>query len=63
MAKIIQWLRHYVFLGNGYITTDILRGILSELDPNLTADELDEMIDEIDEDSSGTVDFDGKPSN
>merc|ERR1712066_83007 len=44
--------------GNGYITTSILREILREIDPNLSEDELDEMIDEIDGDRSGTVDFD-----
>ena len=47
-------------LGNGYITTKVLREILAELDDKLTGDELDEMIDEIDEDGSGTIDFDGK---
>lgn len=46
--------------GNGYITTEVLREILSELDNNMSDDELDQMIDEIDADGSGTVDFDGK---
>ncbi|KAB1725474.1 hypothetical protein FNE60_30090 [Klebsiella pneumoniae] len=44
--------------GNGYITTQTLREILRELDDKLTEDELDEIIDEIDEDGSGTIDFD-----
>ncbi|XP_055610004.1 troponin C isoform X1 [Uranotaenia lowii] len=44
--------------GNGYITTDVLREILKELDSNLTNDDLDMMIEEIDSDGSGTVDFD-----
>lgn len=46
-------------LGNGYITTEVLREILSELDNNMSDEELDQMIDEIDADGSGTVDFDG----
>lgn len=46
--------------GNGYITTEVLREILSELDNNMSDEELDQMIDEIDADGSGTVDFDGK---
>lgn len=45
--------------GNGYITTDVLREILRELDDKITADDLDSMIEEIDSDGSGTVDFDG----
>lgn len=46
--------------GNGYITTTVLREILKELDDKLTAQDLDLMIEEIDSDGSGTVDFDGK---
>uniref|UniRef100_A0AAG5D5R4 EF-hand domain-containing protein n=1 Tax=Anopheles atroparvus TaxID=41427 RepID=A0AAG5D5R4_ANOAO len=44
--------------GNGYITTQVLREILKELDDNLTNEDLDMMIEEIDSDGSGTVDFD-----
>ncbi|XP_052860967.1 troponin C, isoallergen Bla g 6.0101 [Anopheles cruzii] len=44
--------------GNGYITTAVLREILKELDDNLTNEDLDMMIEEIDSDGSGTVDFD-----
>ncbi|KAJ9577947.1 hypothetical protein L9F63_025191 [Diploptera punctata] len=44
--------------GNGYITTGTLREILKELDDKLTAEDLDNMIEEIDSDGSGTVDFD-----
>ncbi|BES91085.1 troponin C [Nesidiocoris tenuis] len=44
--------------GNGYITTDVLREILKELDDKITSSELDMMIAEIDSDGSGTVDFD-----
>ncbi|ERL86654.1 hypothetical protein D910_04060 [Dendroctonus ponderosae] len=44
--------------GNGYIPTSCLREILRELDDQLTDRELDMMIEEIDTDGSGTVDFD-----
>ncbi|KRZ13919.1 Troponin C, isoform 2 [Trichinella pseudospiralis] len=44
--------------GNGYINVSDLRDILRALDENITEDELDEMIAEIDTDGSGTVDFD-----
>ncbi|GBP05304.1 Troponin C, isoform 2 [Eumeta japonica] len=45
--------------GNGYIPTSSLREILAALDDQLTPDQLNEMIAEIDTDDSGTVDFDG----
>lgn len=51
--------KHFV-IGNGYIPTTCLREILRELDDQLTDEELDIMIEEIDSDGSGTVDFDGK---
>jgi Ca2+-binding EF-hand superfamily protein len=44
--------------GNGFIPTTCLREILRELDDALTNEELDIMIEEIDSDGSGTVDFD-----
>ncbi len=44
--------------GYGYITTETLKGILGELDPTLTEDELEDIVDEVDADGSGTVDFD-----
>ncbi|KAK4875381.1 hypothetical protein RN001_011803 [Aquatica leii] len=53
--------RFYDKEGNGFITTDVLREILKELDDKLSDDELDNMIDEIDADGSGTVDWDGIP--
>ncbi|XP_018907596.1 troponin C, isoallergen Bla g 6.0101 isoform X2 [Bemisia tabaci] len=49
--------RLYDYEGNGYITTDVLREILSELDERMSEEELDEMIADIDSDGSGTVDF------
>ena len=44
--------------GNGFITTTTLKEILQELDSKLSEDELNGIIDEVDEDGSGTVDFD-----
>lgn len=43
----------------GYITVEVLRDILHELDDKITPSDLDLMIDEIDADGSGTVDFEG----
>lgn len=44
--------------GNGYITTSTLKEILGALDDKLTSSDLDSIIQEIDTDGSGTVDFD-----
>jgi len=44
--------------GNGYITTKVLRDILHEIDDQISDADLDGMIEEIDSDGSGTVDFD-----
>lgn len=44
----------------GYLPLDEFKIILREIDPELPEDELDEIIDEIDADGSGTIDFDGK---
>lgn len=46
--------------GNGYIPTSSLKEILHELDDQLTNEDLEGIINEIDEDGSGTVDFNGK---
>ena len=53
------YLKNIIFSGNGYIPVSSLREILQELDPKLTSNEIDGIIDEIDKDGSGTVDFDG----
>lgn len=45
--------------GNGYITTATLKEILAALDDKLSSSDLDGIIAEIDQDGSGTVDFDG----
>ncbi|XP_021949107.1 troponin C isoform X1 [Folsomia candida] len=49
--------RLYDKAGNGYIPTSSLKEILRELDDKLTNEELDGIVGEIDEDGSGTVDF------
>lgn len=43
----------------GYLTLDTFRDILRELDNTISDDELDQILDEIDADGSGTVDFEG----
>ncbi len=48
--------------GNGYISTDTLKEILRELDNKLSEADLENIIEEVDEDGSGTLDFDGKKS-
>ncbi|KAK3858158.1 hypothetical protein Pcinc_035633 [Petrolisthes cinctipes] len=45
---------------NGYITTNTLKEILRELDNRLTEEDLEGIIEEVDEDGSGTLDFDGE---
>ena len=42
----------------GYISIETLKEILRELDNKLTEDDLDGIIEEVDEDGSGTLDFD-----
>jgi len=44
--------------GNGFIPTSCLKEIMRELDDQLSDADLDGMIQEIDSDGSGTVDFD-----
>ena len=44
--------------GQGFITMDVLRGLIAELLSPLTDEELDGIISELDEDGSGTMDFD-----
>ena len=45
-------------IGNGYITVEVLKEILREIDSSLNEDNLEQIVDEVDEDGSGTVDFD-----
>jgi calmodulin len=46
----------------GYIPCSDFKTILKELDNELPDSELDEMVKEIDADSSGTIEFDGNIS-
>jgi len=50
--------RFYDKEGLGYLTIETLKGILLELEPNLGDDQLMEIVEEVDEDGSGTIDFD-----
>ena len=45
---------------NGFLTIETLKGILLELEPNLPDEDLAQIVEEVDEDGSGTIDFDGK---
>ena len=45
------------------MTIDTLKGILLELEPKLSDEQLMEIVEEVDEDGSGTIDFDGKLQN
>merc|ERR1711899_324177 len=51
-------LRIYDRDGQGFITTDVLKEILREIDSELTEEDLYNIIEEVDEDGSGTLDFD-----
>jgi calmodulin len=44
----------------GYIPSAEFKTILHQLDPDVPDAELDGIVDEIDQDSSGTIDFEGK---
>lgn len=57
-AELKEAFRIYDKEGQGYITTQVLREILIEIDGKLTSDDLDGIIEEVDEDGSGTLDFD-----
>ncbi|XP_063983435.1 troponin C, isoallergen Bla g 6.0201-like isoform X2 [Diachasmimorpha longicaudata] len=56
-SELKEAFRLYDREGNGYITTDTFREILCEIDENLTDEQLDMIIEEIDADGSGTLDF------
>lgn len=58
-TELREAFRLYDRESKGYITVKTLRDILHELDDKLTSSELDMIIEEIDSDGSGTVDFDG----
>merc|ERR1712071_37639 len=58
LQELKEAFRLYDREGNGYSPTSCLREILSSLDGNLTSEQLDGIIAEIDTDGSGAVDFD-----
>ncbi|KOC66432.1 Troponin C, partial [Habropoda laboriosa] len=60
LKELKEAFRLYDKEGNGYIPTSSLREILAALDDQITPDQMDGMIAEIDTDGSGTVDFDGE---
>lgn len=60
VKELKEAFRLYDKEGNGFIPTSCLKEILKELDDQLSNADLDGMIQEIDSDGSGTVDFDGK---
>jgi len=57
-AELKQAFRLFDKEGTGFITMIQFREILAEVDPNLSEEDLDGIIAEIDEDGSGTMDFD-----
>merc|ERR1712129_99340 len=57
-AELKEAFRVYDKEANGFITTEQLREIIAEVDTKLTSEDLDGIIEEIDEDGSGTMDFD-----
>ena len=49
---------NFFFQCQGFITNDVLKDILREIDSTLTEEDLDHIVEEVDEDGSGTMDFD-----
>jgi Ca2+-binding EF-hand superfamily protein len=47
-------------ISSSSLSADTLREILRELDNKLTEEDIDNIIEEVDEDGSGTLDFDGE---
>jgi len=43
--------------GKGTISAEVIKEILLELDPGLSSEDADAMVDEIDEDGSGAIDY------
>lgn len=60
LRELKEAFRLYDKEGLGYISVDLLKDILKELDDKMTPQDLNELIDEIDVDKSGTVDWEGK---
>lgn len=49
--------------GNGYISRPTLKGLLKEIASDLTDAQLEAAVDEIDEDGSGKIEFEGRHTN
>lgn len=56
-AELKQAFRLFDKEATGFITMATFKSILAEVDPKLSEADLDEIIKEIDEDGSGTMDF------
>jgi len=56
-AELKQAFRLFDKEATGFITMETFRGILAEVDTKLSPEDLDQIIQEIDEDGSGTMDF------
>jgi len=56
-AELKQAFRLFDKEATGFITMETFRGILAEVDSKLSEEDLDQIIAEIDEDGSGTMDF------
>ena len=52
------YIKPILFQCQGFITNDVLKDILREIDSTLTEEDLDHIVEEVDEDGSGTMDFD-----
>lgn len=48
-----------LFQGNGFISRPTLKGLLKEIASDLTDEQLEAAVDEIDEDGSGKIEFEG----
>ena len=60
MGRKDKWIVNNLLISKSrYITTITLKEILKELDNKLTEEDLNGIIDEVDADGSGTIDFDG----
>merc|ERR1712014_29958 len=57
-CQLCATFRVYDKEGQGFITTETLRGLIGELLAPLTDEELEGIIEELDEDGSGSMDFD-----
>merc|ERR1719391_6247 len=56
--ELTEAFRIYDKEGQGFITNETLKEILREIDNKLTESDLDGIIEEVDEDGSGTMDLD-----